>query len=41
MGSGSGSKEDPFDLEYATDKGSDSSYQTPPQAPGSPILHVL
>jgi hypothetical protein len=43
VGSGSGSKEDPFnlDLEYATDKGSDASYQTPPQAPGSPILCVL
>jgi hypothetical protein len=43
VGSGSGSKEDPYDLdlEYASDKGSDASYQTPPQAPGSPILHIL
>jgi hypothetical protein len=43
VGSGSGSKEDPYnlDLKYASDKGSDASYQTPPQAPGSPILRVL
>jgi hypothetical protein len=43
VGSGSGSKEDPYDLdlEYASDKGSESSYQTPPQAPGSPVLRVL
>jgi hypothetical protein len=43
VGSGSGSKEDPYDLdlEYASDKGSELSYRTPPQAPGSPVLHVL
>jgi hypothetical protein len=43
VGSGSGSKEDPYnlDLKYTSDKGSDASYQTPPQAPGSPILRVL
>jgi hypothetical protein len=43
VGSGSGSKEDPYDLdlEYTSDKGSESSYRTPPQAPGSPIFHVL
>jgi hypothetical protein len=43
VGSGSGSKEDPYDLDlkYASDKGSESSYRTPPQAPGSPVLCVL
>jgi hypothetical protein len=43
VGSGSGSKEDPYDLDlkYASDKGSASSFRTPPQTPGSPVLRVL